>query len=239
MRHHISARLARHATATTPRVGGRPTPLLTAAVLLLAMIITGMPARAASSQQGQSASSKPEEVVKQTTHQLLAAVEKRRQDLEKHPQQLRSLVAKYVFPHVDLPYASRWVLGSHWHSLSTDQKQRFEHQFRLLLIRTYATAAIQATSAKIRYLPSSTSANGAQAMVRTRVSPTGGGQPLNVDYRLHRTEGTWKVFDIIVDGSSLVVTYRESFAEQIDRHGFQGLLHALVEKNKSASGGSS
>jgi len=60
-----------------------------------------------------------------------------------------------------------------------------------------------------------------------------GGPPIPIDYRMEKTAAGWKVYDVVIDGASLVTTYRGSFNEQIQRAGIDGLLKTLQERNRS------
>jgi len=72
-----------------------------------------------------------------------------------------------------------------------------------------------------------------ETMVRTVVNQPGG-QPIPIDYGMERTDGGWKVFDVVVDGVSLVTTYRSSFNDQIQKSGVDGLVKTLSDRNRSS-----
>ena len=72
-----------------------------------------------------------------------------------------------------------------------------------------------------------------QVTVNTLVRLPGGAPPLSVDYDLLRTDDSWKVYDVRVDGASLVINYRSVFAQEIQKGGIEGLLKALAIKNTS------
>jgi phospholipid transport system substrate-binding protein len=102
-----------------------------------------------------------------------------------------------------------------------------------MLERTYATAVLDYTDQQIRYLPMQ-ARSGGEVLVRTVVEqPEGTSIP--VDYAMRREGEQWKVFDVVIDGASLVVDYRGEFAEEIERYGMDELLKRLADKNQSTS----
>ncbi len=75
-------------------------------------------------------------------------------------------------------------------------------------------------------------AQATDAVVRTAVIQQGG-PPIPIDYSMERAESGWKVYDVVIDGASLVTTYRGTFNDQVQRGGLDGLIKALQERNRS------
>ena len=126
---------------------------------------------------------------------------------------------------------SRWVLGKYWRQANSDQQARFVSEFRTLLVRTYAKALLEYTDEKIVFPPMPALAEGSdEATVRSEVQ-LDHGDPVSINYSLHRKNGAWKVYDIAIDGISLVTNYRGSFASQIRDQGMEAMLAKLVERN--------
>jgi phospholipid transport system substrate-binding protein len=174
-----------------------------------------------------------EEVVKQTTTQLFDAFKGEGADIKGNRQRLYALVERIVLPHVDLRRMSEEVLGRFWREASSVQRKTFMQEFARLLERTYATAVLDYTDQQIRYLPMQ-ARSGGEVLVRTVVEqPEGTSIP--VDYAMRREGEQWKVFDVVIDGASLVVDYRGEFAEEIERYGMDELLKRLADKNQSTS----
>ena len=73
-----------------------------------------------------------------------------------------------------------------------------------------------------------------EAVVRTEIR--GGGEPIQLDYRLEKSTGEWRIYDVNVMGVWLVENYRNTFAQEISTGGIDGLIAKLAEKNKAASG---
>ncbi|HEB95597.1 MAG TPA: ABC transporter substrate-binding protein, partial [Sedimenticola thiotaurini] len=127
----------------------------------------------------------------------------------------------------DFERMSRLALGRHWRKASEQQRQAFVAAFRQLLVRTYATALLNYSDEQIVYKPLRQEPTGKEAVVNTLVSEPGGA-PVPIDYRLHLgSDGHWRVYDVIVDGVSLVSNYRSSFGSEIRRRGMDGLIRKL------------
>ncbi|MGC1953958.1 MAG: ABC transporter substrate-binding protein [Gammaproteobacteria bacterium] len=165
--------------------------------------------------------------------QLFDAFKREGADIKDNRQRLYSLVDRIVLPHVDPHRMSEQVLGRFWREASSAQRETFMQEFKLLLERTYSTAVLDYTDQQIRYLPTQARRDG-EALVRTVVEqPEGTSIP--VDYAMRQEGQQWKVFDVVIDGASLVIDYRGEFAEEIERYGMNEFLKRLEDKNKSTS----
>ncbi len=177
----------------------------------------------------------PEAFVERIVEDVLADVEARRAELKSQPGELRALVIDGILPHVDFPYVSQLVLGKYWRTAEPAQRQRFMDEFQRLLLRTYADALLAYDDQEIRYLPSRRDESRRDARVRTQVVPRGQ-DPIAVNYRLYRTDaGDWKVFDVVVEGVSLVTSYRDTFAREIEQDSLDSLIANLKNHEPPAA----
>ena len=148
---------------------------------------------------------------------------------------LRSIAEKYVIPHVDFIALSQSVLGINWRRATPRQREVFEQEFRLLLINTYLASISRAdySGQSIRYLPMRNPPTGNLAEVDAEVTQPNG--PLiHVQFRMYRRDGEdWKIYDVVAEGVSLVVTQRSSFSSIIRSKGLDGLIAMLEERNKN------
>jgi len=173
----------------------------------------------------------PEELVRETSEQVLSRLRADRDELQKSPAKIYGLIEEFVLPHFDFPRMSRLVLGKHWRGASEEQRTRFTEEFRNLLVRTYGTALLQYTDQKIRYLPLRAEANATDVSVDTEiVQPQG--PPIAVQYSLALTDGSWKVYDVVIEGVSLVINYRGSFGDLARDKGLDALIESLAKKNR-------
>ncbi len=172
----------------------------------------------------------PEEIVRQTSDQMLAELTHRKQELQASPGKIYDLVEHVVLPRFDFQRMSRLVLGKYWPRASDSEKSAFVNAFREMLVRTYATALLNYSGQEIVYLPVQRNASSDEVTVNTQVQSSGA-LPIPIDYRLYRDGDDWKVFDVSIDGISLVSNYRSSFASQIRRHKLSGLIQKLEQRN--------
>lgn len=174
-------------------------------------------------------------MVKQTADQMLTALRTHHDELQQHPDRIYDLVQKIVLPHFDFETISRWVLGKYWRRATPQQRQRFTDEFRTLLVRTYAKALLDYSDQKIVYKPLQAAANADDVTVRSEVQRNDG-PPVPMNYELHYKSGAWKVYDVNIDGISLVTNYRSSLGSQIEREGLDAIISKLHQRN-NASGG--
>ncbi|MGD2076728.1 MAG: ABC transporter substrate-binding protein, partial [Gammaproteobacteria bacterium] len=140
---------------------------------------------------------------------------------------------RHILPHVDLPALSRLTLGKNWRAATQEQRSRFAREFGELLVNTYSTALGSYTSQEVEYLSSSVSPEKRRATVRTRIVENGLA-PLAVDYSLRLADDAWRVYDVAIEGVSLAINYRTSFAQAIRDHGIEGLIERLAARNQDA-----
>ncbi len=170
------------------------------------------------------------ELVRSTSNQVLEKIIDKKQELNQSPEKIFDLVNATVAPHFDFPRMSRMVLGKYWRKASDEQKRAFIEQFQALLVRTYAIALLNYSDQAIIYLPPRTQTDRSKVMVRTEVKSSGA-PSIPINYRLRLNEGSWKVYDVIIDNISLVSNYRTGFSNQIRRKGLDSLIAQLKEKN--------
>jgi phospholipid transport system substrate-binding protein len=178
----------------------------------------------------------PVELVKDTTSRLLTALEEQKSDIDRDENRLYTLISEIALPHFDFNHMSRWTLGPYWRSASPDQRERFVTQFRQLLVRTYGHTLMEYRDTKIRYLPLLAAPDAQRVTVRCEAEQAGG-NPIQIAYALYLTADGWKVYDVQVEGVSLVTNYRSSFAAIIQRQGMDGLIRQLAEKNRGLEHG--
>lgn len=172
------------------------------------------------------------ELIKTTADQVVAEVRANHAELKEDTNQLYVLINELIVPHVDFKRMSRWILGKHWRKASATQKAMFMEEFKKLLIKTYGTALLKFSNEEIVYLPNNEPVKKGKVTVRSEIRQANG-QRFNVQYRMHNKDNAWKVYDISVDGVSLISTYRNSFSTKINQAGLDALNAELAEKNQN------
>jgi len=171
-----------------------------------------------------------QQLVEQTSERVLERLKRDREALRADPGLIFPLVEDLVLPHFDFEVMSRWVLGRYWRQASEEQKARFIEEFKGLLVRTYATALLEYSDQSIAYKPLLGGENADRVTVATEVVPSGGPR-IPINYQLYKKGGEWKVYDIAVDGVSLLLNYRTSYGSEIRRHGLADLIERLAQRN--------
>ena len=171
-----------------------------------------------------------EQLVRNTTERVLEALTSQRQVIEQDPGRVFGIVDDFILPHFDFEKMSQRVLGKFWNRATPTQKTQFTKEFQVLLVRTYATALREYSDQVIEYLPSREREGGAEVTVRTQIRQPGA-PPIPISYDLHRVSDAWKVFDVTIDGVSLVINYRSTFATEIRNNGIDGLIDRLAKHN--------
>lgn len=174
----------------------------------------------------------PQEMVQETTNKITNVLRAEQEKIKADPNHLLAVVDNIVAPHFDFERMSSWVLGKYWRTAKADEKSRFASEFRTLLVRTYAKALNDNYDKQIDMLPTRERGDGKKVTVRTEVQQ-GGGFPIPIDYKMHVKGDAWKVYDVSVDGISLVANYRTSFAKEIRKDGINKLIDRLADRNKS------
>ena len=181
--------------------------------------------------------SQAQAMVEDTTKSVLDVLQKNQEQLKNDKPALYRLVNDIVVPHFDFDVMARLVLGKHWRDASGEQRKQFSGEFKTLLVRTYSTAMLNFTNQDIKFLPiRGDGEDNTKAISRMEINQPGGGPPAQMHLRMIFRNGSWMIYDITVDGVSLVTNYRQSFNNDVVQIGIDGLIEKLVEKNKQKSG---
>ena len=145
-----------------------------------------------------------------------------------------TLVDTRIMPHVDFQRMTASAVGPGWRQATPEQQKRLQDEFKILLVRTYAGALSQVSDQVVVIKPLRASPEDKELVVKTEVR--GGGDPIQLDYRLEKTPGQgsgWRIYNLNVLGVWLVETYKSQFAQEINAKGLDGLIASLSDRNKS------
>ena len=174
----------------------------------------------------------PQLVIQHTSEELQKNLQK--PEYKKDFTKATHLVDKILESHVDFDKVSMLILGKYWKTATPEQQVKFKKEFRTLLVRTYTTAFTEYANWTIRYLPISMAEGETKAVVRTEILQSGV-KPVEVNYRMVNVNDDWKVYDVLIEGISLVQNYRTSFTNEVARTGsLEQLIDELVQRNNSA-----
>jgi phospholipid transport system substrate-binding protein len=174
----------------------------------------------------------PQKIIESTSSQLKVRMQEPgfKQDFRK----ITEFVHSVIYPHADFDLISSLVLGKLWKEATPAEKDNFKREFQTLLIRTYSRAFVEFKDWSIRYLPVNPEEDERKVVVKTEILQPGL-QPIAVNYRMLNSKGAWKVYDILIEGVSLVTNYRTSFKNEVERTGsLQEVISQLAKRNTEA-----
>jgi phospholipid transport system substrate-binding protein len=175
----------------------------------------------------------PKATIRTITAESLAALQANKAALSKNPAGVAARIAGIVDPYLDFTIMSEEVLGVGWRRADPQQRGRFTQAFKQLLTDDYAAVFKHYNGQTIKVTDSRwEDAAHDRAMVSSEIESTGE-QPIHVDYHLFYTGGRWKVYDVVVDGVSLLINYREVFASELQHESLDGLITQLEQKVSS------
>src|SRR5689334_8571113 len=174
----------------------------------------------------------PDALVKRIADEVIAIIKSDKDLQAGNSAKVVQLAEVKVLPHFDFTRMTRLAVGRNWQQATPEQREALTKEFRTLLVRTYSTSLSQYRDQKIEVKPLQAAPNDTDVVVRTAVIQEGG-PPIPIDYRMAKEKDGWKVYDVVIDGASLVTTYRGSFNDQIAKGGIDGLIKTLAERNKS------
>ncbi|NJD88307.1 MAG: ABC transporter substrate-binding protein [Betaproteobacteria bacterium] len=175
----------------------------------------------------------PDALARKSIDEVLAVIRADKELQNGNPKKLHALVEEKILPHFDFTRMTRLAVGRNWAQASDAQKEALTREFQTLLVRTYSTSISQYRNQTIDVKPAKIASGDKDTVVKTVVNQPGG-QPIPIDYAMERTDKGWKVYDVMVDGVSLVTTYRGSFNEQVQKGGVDGLVKTLADRNRTA-----
>lgn len=181
----------------------------------------------------------PQQLMEDTSKKMIAAFQEKTEAIRTDSKVADQLINDNLVPKINFPLMSRWVLGKNWKKATPEQQQKFIAEFQKLVVKFYSKALVQFLSQNnltddiITFTPFRGKLEGKYATVRSQVNPLNGAAPVKVNYDLYLSKktGLWQVYDVSVEGISLVTTYRSSFKQIISQKGMDALLSELENKN--------
>ena len=172
----------------------------------------------------------PDVFLKNSVVEVSTFITQNKEMLDNNEEFLRTKVDQLIIPKLDIELMSKIVLGKkNWLSMSVPQRKRFQLAFRGLMVRTYMKSLTAFDGEKIEFLPYVPGKRKDVAKVKSNYLLSEG--QIGVNYRLKLNDQKWKVFDISIDGISLLKNYRTDFKLHIKKDGIISLIANLENKN--------
>jgi phospholipid transport system substrate-binding protein len=205
--------------------------------LLVASLLAATPAAQAQG-TANAALGAPDTLVRSLSEDVLESIRKDPTLQTGDVSRMNALVDEKILPYVNFEKMTRLAVGRSWRDASPEQRAALTREFRTLLVRTYAGAVATAKDYQIQLKPFRAGSDETDVTVRTQAVPARG-EPIQLDYRLEKSNAGWKIYDVNVMGIWLVENYRNTFASEIGRGGIDGLIKTLADRNKALASKSS
>ncbi len=173
----------------------------------------------------------PDALIKRLSEEILATAKTDKQIQSGNQSRIQQVVDQKILPHVDFQRTTALAVGRSWRQATPEQKSQLTEEFKKLLTYTYTGAISQVTDQKFEYLPFRAAPEDKDVVVNTRVVQPRG-EPVQLGYRLIKSDSGWKIYDVNVLGAWLIETYKGSFATEINKSGIDGLIASLKDRNQ-------
>lgn len=194
-------------------------------LILTACFIIATPARGAQT-------TAPDALAKTVTDEVLVVIRADKDIQAGNHKKVYDLIETKIAPHFSFTTMTRLAMGKNWTQANPDQRKALTGEFRALLVRTYTTAFTQYSNQTIEYRPVKLAPNDDDVVVKSLIKQPSG-QPVAVDYSMEKTDQGWKVYNVKIEGISLVENYRNTFNTEVQKSGIDGLIRALADKNRT------
>jgi phospholipid transport system substrate-binding protein len=176
----------------------------------------------------------PDELIKSTVHDVLELINKDKHIKDANQKKLLEFIDARILPNFDFERMTKLAVGRPWRTTTPEQKTVLISEFRTLLVRTYSKAFMAYNDVSVDTKPLSIPSGATEVTVKTVILRPGA-PVIPVNYEMEKLDAGWKVFDVTVEGVSLVATHRGSFAEKVQQSGIDGLIKSLAELNRSSA----
>jgi phospholipid transport system substrate-binding protein len=195
----------------------------------LRVLVLGLAALGMAAAQAQAPVA-PDALVKDVTLEVVQIIARDKEIRSGDRAKLIQVIDAKVLPHFNFGAMTALAMGQSWRKATPEQKKRLTEEFRILLVRTYASALAAYSDQRFEFLPLRARPSDTDVTVHVRVIQPGA-QPMPIDYSMERTAAGWKAYDVMVGGVSLVANYRTEFNATVRERGVDALIETLATKN--------
>lgn len=178
----------------------------------------------------------PEQMVLQLSETIVKALNDQRVELEGNPAKIKAFAEEFVLPYVDTPKMARYVMGRYWRTTTSAQQQAFMDEFTTTLLRSYSQSLLKLNINSVTVQPKVEEKPG-RVTIASEVTQADGNKS-NVVYRAYLDDKTqkWMVYDVMVEGISLLLNYRKTYDSEFSKVGVDGVISSMREKNREFNG---
>lgn len=181
-----------------------------------------------------AADNDPVNMLQTLANNMIAGLRANKASLKANPSVVYSLAYKIVVPKADISYMSKSVIPPQtWNSATQAQRTQFENEFTKLLVRTYASALSDYTSQTVKFFPVRGGYQGKSNITVSSQIIRSDGPSISVNYRLISSANGWKLYDMSVEGISIIESFRSQFSGKLAQGNMDSLIHDLMKHNKA------
>ncbi|ASP39746.1 hypothetical protein CHH28_14165 [Bacterioplanes sanyensis] len=195
---------------------------------LLALILATLSIASAAEQ------SPPRDVVMNAANGMAKQLLANKERVQKQDYYLEQLIDEQLLPVVDHVYMARLVLGKFWRRASSEQQRAFVEAFKHKVIRTYAGAFRAFDDQEMNFSEARLSPSGNRALVKSEIMRVGA-PSIKVDYKLFSRDDQWQIYDVVIEGVSLVKSFSDQMSRSIEENGLAKAISILADEYKDQS----
>lgn len=174
----------------------------------------------------------PQKMIIDLSREILPELKSRAVELANNPAELKAFTERYALPYIDTARMARFIVGRPWRAATEIQQQTFIDEFTTSMLRSYSGSLLKFDIEKIDVAAPIPDGND-RVLIPTKIIQ-GSGSSAEVVYRVFKEKdsGNWMIYDVIVEGISVLVSFREAYGSDIERHGLDGVIANLKQRNK-------
>lgn len=173
-----------------------------------------------------AAENEPVNVITEAMEELATGLDGRKDELKDDREALHALINDILLPRFDRTYAAQLVMGRHWRSADTEQRERFIEAFYQNLLRRYADGVLEFDQDLIDIQPYRGDPSEKRTRVQTVVTLDDGTE-VPVNYSLVRRDSGWLLFDVTIEGISYIRNFRSELNSEIGSKGLEAVITRL------------
>lgn len=175
----------------------------------------------------------PVPMLENSATNIVSTLKEHKPELKQNHKIIYQAVQRYLLPNVDVNGMSRSVLGRQaWSKASAAEKEEFKQVFTELVIRTYANPLAEYTDEQVKFLPYRSQVDARFARVNSVIIRSNG-QNIPLSYSLVSINNQWKIYDLSVEGVSLLQSFRSQFGQALQGSSMHELIAEMRKNSKS------
>lgn len=178
----------------------------------------------------------PEDMVKALSNRVIYEMNANREQLESQPSQVKLFATTFVLPYIDTEKMARYVMGRNWRSASKSQQGAFVEAFTNTLIRSYSQSLLKLKIESVEVRPAQVEKPGRVTVASTVKQADGNKSDVIYRVYLNKTTGKWMLYDVSVEGISMLLNYRKAYDSDIAKKGLDAVIVEMQSKNADFDG---